>query len=76
MKHHFCRRHIILDWNVQSLEREKLDPNILKLPLLYRHILDISDLVMLKEEVGNVRIKRTVLSATNWGEIILQYIMA
>jgi len=46
MKHHFCRRHNILEWDVQSLEREKLDPNRLKLPLLHRHILDVSELVM------------------------------
>ena len=45
MKHHFCRRHTIFEWNVQSLEREKLDPNRLKLPLLYRHILDVSEFV-------------------------------
>ena len=46
MKHHFCRRHTIFEWNLQSLEREKLDPNGLKLPLLHRHILDVSELVM------------------------------
>jgi len=47
MKHHFCRRHTIFEWNVQYLERDKLDPNRLKLPPLYRHILDVSELVML-----------------------------
>ena len=46
MKQHFCRRHTIFEWNVQYLEREKLDPNRLKLPLLQRHILDVSELVM------------------------------
>jgi len=46
MKHHFCRCHTILEWDVQSLEREKLHPNRLKLPLPYRDILDVSELVM------------------------------
>ena len=46
MKHHFFRRHAILEWDMQSLEREKIDPNRLKLPLLYRHILDDAELVM------------------------------
>jgi len=51
MKHHFCRLHTIFEWNVQSLEREKLYPNRLKLPLLYWHILDVSELVM---STGNI----------------------
>jgi len=46
MKHQFCRRHTIFEWNVQSLKREKLDPHMLKLPLLHRHLLDVSELVM------------------------------
>jgi hypothetical protein len=46
MKHHFCGRHAILEGNMQFLEREKLDPYRLKLPLLYRHIIDFSELVM------------------------------
>ena len=27
MKHLFCRRHSVLEGDVKSLEREKLDPN-------------------------------------------------
>jgi len=46
MKHQFCRRHTILEWEVQFLEREKHNPNRLKLPLLHRHILDVSELVL------------------------------
>ena len=46
MKHHFCRCHTIFEWNVQYLERDKLDPNRLKLPLLHRHIFDVSELIM------------------------------
>ena len=46
MKHHLRTRHIIFEWNVQSLEREKLNPNRLKLSLLHRDILDVSELVM------------------------------
>ena len=46
MKHHFCRRQNLLELNMQSLEREKLDPNGQKLPQHHRQILDISELVM------------------------------
>jgi len=46
MNHHICQRHNILEWVMESLEREKLDLNGLKLPLLHRHILDVSELVM------------------------------
>ena len=47
MKHHICRLYTIFECNVQSLEREKLDPNRVKLPLHHRHILEVSELVML-----------------------------
>ena len=46
MKHHFCGRYAVFEGNVQSLEREKLDPNRMKLPRLHRHILAVSELVM------------------------------
>ena len=46
MKHHFCGRHAVLEGDVQSLEREKLDPSRLKLSLLHLYILDVSELVM------------------------------
>ena len=52
MKHHFCGRHTVFDGNVQSLEREKFDPNGLKLPLLHRHTVDLSELVMSTGSVG------------------------
>jgi len=60
---------------VQPLEREKLTCR-LKLPLLYRHILDVSDSWCRQEVVENISNQRTVLSPTNWGDIRLQYIMA
>ena len=31
---------------MQPLEREELDPHKLKLPLLHRHIVDVTELVM------------------------------
>ena len=46
MKQHFCRRYTVLEGDFQSLEREKLDPNRLKLPLLHRSTLDVSEFVM------------------------------
>ena len=46
MKHHFGGRRAVLEWDVQPLEREELDPYRLKLPLLHRHIVDVSELVM------------------------------
>jgi hypothetical protein len=46
MKHHFCGRRAVLERDVQPLERENLDPYRLKLPLLHRHIVDVSELVM------------------------------
>ena len=75
MIHQFCGRHTVLEGNVQSLGREKLYPNRLKLSLFHRHKLDVSELVMPDEVVRNVRILRTVLPPTNFGEIRLQYIM-
>ena len=46
MKHHFCGVRAILDWDVQPLEREEIEPYRLKLPMLHRHIVDLSELVM------------------------------
>ena len=46
MKHHFFRPQTVLEGDVQSFEREKLDPNRLKLCLLHRHILDVLEPVM------------------------------
>jgi len=46
MKHHFCGSNAVFERDVQSLEREKIVPNRLKLSLLHRHILDVSELVM------------------------------
>jgi len=45
MKHHFCGRCAILEGDVPPLEREELDTYRLILPLLHRHIVDVSDLV-------------------------------
>ena len=52
MKHHICGRHDFLEGDVQSLEREKLDPCRLKLSLLHRQMLDVSELVMPTASVG------------------------
>ena len=46
IKHHICVSYAVFEWDVQSLKREKLDPNRLKLSVLHRHILDVSELVM------------------------------
>jgi len=40
------------EWDVQSLERLELDPYRLKFPVLNRHILDVSNLVMPKGSGG------------------------
>ena len=52
MEHHIFRRRALLKREVQPLEREEIDPYRLKLPLLYRHILDVSKLVMPTGSVG------------------------
>jgi hypothetical protein len=52
MKHQFCGRSAILKGDVRPLEREELDPYRLKLPLLHRHILDVSKFVMPKGNDG------------------------
>ena len=52
MKHHICGRHAILEGDVQPLEREELDAQRMKLPLLHRHIVDISELVLSKGSGG------------------------
>ena len=46
MKHYFCGRRAVLEWDVQPLERKELDPYRLKMPLLHRHIVDVSELMM------------------------------
>ena len=46
MKHQICGRHDVLEGDVQSLEREKIELYRLKLPLLHRHILDVWELLM------------------------------
>jgi len=46
IKHHFCGCRAILEGDLQRLEREELDPYRLKLPLLHRHIVDVSELVI------------------------------
>jgi hypothetical protein len=63
MKHDFCVRYAAFKGDVQC---EKLDPNRLKLSLIHRHKLDVSELVM---STRNVRIQCSVLSPTNWSEI-------
>ena len=45
MKHHICKCRVILEEDVQPLQREELDPYFLKLPLLHRHIFDVSELI-------------------------------
>ena len=52
MKHHFCGRHAVLEGDVQQLERVKLDPFKLKISLLHRHVLDVTDLVMPTGSIG------------------------
>ena len=46
MKHQICGHHTVLEGDVQSLERENVDPYRMKFPLHHRHILDLSELVM------------------------------
>ena len=46
MKLHFCGPYAVFEGDVQSLECEKLDPNRMKLPLIQRHKLNDSELVM------------------------------
>ena len=46
MKHHLCGCRSIFNGYVQPLEREELYPDSLKLPLIHRHIVDVSELVM------------------------------
>jgi len=53
-KNHICGLHAVLDENVQFLEREEIDPYRLKLPLHYRHIVDVSELVMPKGSGWNL----------------------
>jgi hypothetical protein len=73
MKHQFCGLYAVFEGVVQFLESEKPNPNRLKLSLLHRHILDVSEHVM-TTGISRKRL-HTVLSATNFGGIGLQYIM-
>jgi len=41
-----CGRRDVLDGDVQPLGRQALDPNVLKSPLLDRHIVHVSNLVL------------------------------
>jgi len=52
MKHHIYGRRAIFESDVQALEREELDPYRLKLPLLHRHIVNLSELVKLTGNGG------------------------
>ena len=76
MEHQFCWRLTFLEETVKSLEREKFDPNRLKLPLHHRHILDVSELVM---STGSGRKRphtlKCAIAYILWGNKI-QYIMA
>ena len=51
--HHICGRRAILERDVQPPEREELDQYRLKLPVLHRHIVDISELVKPTGSVGD-----------------------
>jgi len=75
MKHHFCGHRGNLEGDVQPLEREELDPYRLRLPLLHRKIVDVSELVLSTGSGGERPHKRMVLSPTNCGVIRLQHIM-
>ena len=46
MKYHICGRSAFLKGDVKPNEREELDPYKLKVPLLHRHIVDVSKLVI------------------------------
>ena len=52
MKHRYCGSRAVFDGDLQPLEREELDPYKLKIPLLNRHIMDISELVMPTASAG------------------------
>jgi hypothetical protein len=52
MKHDFCGRRGILEGDVQPLERKELDPYRLRLPLLHRNIVIVSELVLSKGSGG------------------------
>ena len=46
MKHQFYGSHTVFEGDVQSLKREKLDENRMKLSLLHQHIFDGFELLM------------------------------
>ena len=52
MKDHIFGRYAVFEGDVQSLEREELDPNRLKLSLLHWHILAFSELVISRGNIG------------------------
>jgi len=45
--HHFCVCRAVLEGDIQPLGRHELDSNILKFPLLYRHIIHVTKLVLI-----------------------------
>jgi len=46
MKHHFCGRRAVLEGDVQPLGRQEFYSNVLKSPLLDRHVIHVSKLVL------------------------------
>ena len=52
MKHHVCGSRALLEGDLQPLEGEEIDSYRLKLPLLLRHIVDVSELLMPTESRG------------------------
>ena len=52
MNLHFCGRRDVLEGAEQPLEREDLNPNELKFPLLHGHIMDVSKLLLPARGVG------------------------
>jgi len=47
MKHHLRGRCAVLEGDLQPLGHHELDSNVLKTPLLYRHTIHVSKLVLL-----------------------------
>jgi len=49
IKHHLCRRRDVLEGNVQPLGRQELESKVPKPPLLDRHIIHVSKLVLTRK---------------------------
>jgi len=78
MKYHFCGCRAVLEEDMQPFGRQELDSNVLKSPLLERHIIHVTKLVLHNDDDDgktNVRMLRAVLSPQNCGDIRLQYII-